>query len=149
VRQEAHSAKVHPFAFVQFSGQSGGFELTVFSELLGSKRNLLEAGQAVLVSADGRLDGEQVKLTAQSVDKLEDAIVNAAAGLRIVLSDPTALETLPKTLQGKRGRGRIPLVVPITEDAEAEVALPGSSSIGGGLRDTIGGLPGVAQVEEI
>ena len=66
-----------------------------------------------------------------------------------MLSDPTALETLPKTLEGKRGRGRITLVVPITEDAEAEVTLPGSYSIAGGLRDTIGGLPGVAQVEEI
>ena len=148
-RQERTSAKGNRFAFVQCSDQSGAFELTVFSELLGSKRNLLEAGQAILVSADGRLDGEQVKLTAQSVDKLEDAIVNAAAGLRVVLSDPAALEMLPRTLEGKRGRGRITLVVPITEDAEAEVTLPGSYSIAGGLRDTIGGLPGVAQVEEI
>ena len=87
-RQERTSAKGNRFAFVQCSDQSGAFELTVFSELLGSKRNLLEPGQAVLVSADGRLDGEQVKLTAQSVEKLDDAVANAAAGLRIVLSDP-------------------------------------------------------------
>src|SRR5258707_7262727 len=91
-RQERTSAKGNRFAFVQCSDQSGAFELTVFSELLGSKRNLLEPGQAVLVSADGRLDGEQVKLTAQSVEKLDDAVANAAAGLRIVLSDPAALE---------------------------------------------------------
>jgi DNA polymerase-3 subunit alpha len=148
-RQERTSAKGNRFAFVQCSDQSGAFELTVFSELLGNKRNLLEAGQAVLVSADGRLDGEQVKLTAQSVDKLEDAVANAAAGLRIVLSDPAALEALPKTLEGKRGRGRVTLVVPMSDDAEAEVTLPGSYSIAGGLRDTIGSLPGVAQVEEI
>jgi DNA polymerase-3 subunit alpha len=137
-RQERTSAKGNRFAFVQCSDQSGAFELTVFSELLGSKRNLLEAGQAVLVSADGRLDGEQVKLTAQS-----------AAGLRIVLSDPAALEALRKTLEGKRGKGRVTLVVPMTDDAEAEVTLPGSYSIAGGLRDAIGGLPGIAQVEEI
>ena len=112
-RQERTSAKGNRFAFVQCSDQSGAFELTVFSELLGSKRNLLEAGQAILVSADGRLDGEQVKLTAQSVEKLEDAVANAAAGLRIVLSDPAALEALRKTLEGKRGRGRVTLVVPM------------------------------------
>ncbi|HSS82655.1 MAG TPA: DNA polymerase III subunit alpha, partial [Reyranella sp.] len=148
-RQERTSAKGNRFAFVQCSDQSGAFELTVFSELLGSKRNLLEAGQAVLVSADGRLDGEQVKLTAQSVEKLDDAVANAAAGLRIVLSDPVALEALRKTLEGKRGRGRVTLVVPMPDDAEAEVTLPGTYSIAGGLRDAIGGLPGIAQVEEI
>jgi DNA polymerase III subunit alpha len=148
-RQERTSAKGNRFAFVQCSDQSGAFELTVFSELLGSKRNLLEPGQAILISADGRLDGEQVKLTAQTVEKLEDAVANAAAGLRIELSDPTALEPLRKALEGKRGRSRVTLVVPMPDDSEAEVTLPGSYSIAAGLRDTIGGLPGIAQVEEI
>jgi DNA polymerase-3 subunit alpha len=148
-RQERTSAKGNRFAFVQCSDQSGAFELTVFSELLGSKRNLLEAGQAVLVSADGRLDGDQVKLTAQTVEKLEDAVANAAAGLRIELSDPAALEPLRKALEGKRGRGRVTLVVPMPDEAEAEVTLPSTYAIAAGLRDAIGGLPGVAQVEEI
>jgi DNA polymerase-3 subunit alpha len=35
------------------------------------------------------------------------------------------------------------------DDAEAEVTLPGTYSIAGGLRDAIGSLPGIAQVEEI
>ena len=64
-KQERTSAKGNRFAFVQCSDQSGAFEVTVFSEVLGAKRNLLEAGQAVLISCDGRLDGEQVKLMAQ------------------------------------------------------------------------------------
>ena len=148
-RMERTSAKGNRFAFVQCSDQSGAFELTVFSELLGSKRNLLEPGQAVLVSADGRLDGEQVKLTAQTVEKLDDAVVNAAAGLRIIISDPSVLDTLRKALDGKKGRGRVTLVVPMPDDAEAEVTLPGTYSIAGGLRDAIGSLPGIAQVEEI
>ena len=148
-RTERVSAKGNRFAFVQCSDQSGAFELTCFSEVLSSKRQLLEAGQAILVSADGRLDGEQVKLMAQSVEKLEDAVATAAAGLRIVVSDPTALDALRKHLEGKRGRGRVTLVVPMTEETEAEVLLPGSYSIAGGLRDAIGNLPGVTQVEEI
>jgi len=148
-RQERTSAKGNRFAFVQCSDQSGAFELTVFSELLSSKRNLLEAGQAVLVSADGRLDGEQVKLTAQTVEKLEEAVANAAAGLRIIISDPAALEALRRNLEGKRGKGRVTLVVPMPDEAEVEVTLPGSYGIATGLRDAIGALPGVAQVEEI
>jgi len=148
-RMERTSAKGNRFAFVQCSDQSGAFELTVFSEVLSAKRNLLEAGQAVLISADGRLDGEQVKLMAQSVEKLEDAVSNAAAGLRIVISDPVALETLRKHLEGKKGRGRVTLVVPMPDESTAEVTLPGTYSIAGGLRDAIGSLPGVSQVEEI
>ncbi|MBS0221561.1 MAG: DNA polymerase III subunit alpha, partial [Proteobacteria bacterium] len=148
-RMERVSAKGNRFAFVQCSDQSGAFELTCFSEVLSSKRQLLEAGQAILVSADGRLDGEQVKLMAQSVEKLEDAVAHAAAGLRIVISDSMALDTLRKHLEGKRGRGRVTLVVPMPDEAEAEVILPGSYSIAGGLRDAIGSLPGVSQVEEI
>ena len=41
------------------------------------------------------------------------------------------------------------LVVPMNEETDAEVTLPGTYSIAGGLRDTIGSLPGVSQVEEI
>ena len=148
-RQERTSAKGNRFAFVQCSDQSGTFELTIFSELLGSKRNLLEPAQAVLVSVDGRLDGEQVKLTAQSIEKLDDAVANSAAGLRIVVSDPMALEALRKSLEGKRGRGRVTLVVPMPDESEAEVTLAGTYSIAGGLGDVIGSLPGVTQVEEI
>jgi DNA polymerase-3 subunit alpha len=147
---ERTSAKGNRFAFVQCSDQSGAFEVTVFSEVLSAKRNLLEAGQAVLISCDGRLDGEQIKLMAQQVEKLEDAVANSAAGLRIVISDPTALEALRRSLEGKRGRGRVTLVVPMEkEESEVEVTLPGTYSIAGGLRDIIGMLPGVSQVEEI
>jgi DNA polymerase-3 subunit alpha len=149
-RMERTSAKGNRFAFVSCSDQSGAFELMVFSEVLSSKRPLLEPGQAVLISADGRLDGEQVKLLAQQVEKLEDAVANAAAGLRIVINDPTSLEALRKSLDGKKGRGRVTLVVPMeTEETEVEVTLPGTYSIAGGLRDIIGSMPGVAQVEEI
>ena len=90
-----------------------------------------------------------MKLTAQTVEKLDDAVANAAAGLRIELSDPAALEPLRKALEGKRGRSRVTLVVPVTADTEAEVTLRETYSIAAGLRDAIGGLPGIAQVEEI
>ena len=149
-RQERTSAKGNRFAFVQCSDQSGAFELTVFSELLGSKRNLLEPGQAVLVSADGRLDGEQVKLTAQTVEKLDDAVANAAAGLRIVISDPgRARGRCARRSKASAAAAASRWSCRCPDDSEAEVTLPGTYSIAGGLRDTIGGLPGIAQVEEI
>jgi DNA polymerase-3 subunit alpha len=91
-RMERTSAKGNRFAFVQCSDQSGAFELTVLQR--GAERQAQSAGggAGVLISADGRLDGEQVKLMAQSVEKLEDAVANAAAGLRIVIPIHPALE---------------------------------------------------------
>ena len=67
----------------------------------------------------------------------------------MLVHDLAALEALRKTLDGKKGRGRVTLVVPMLDEAEAEVTLPGTYSIAGGLRDAIGMLPGIAQVEEI
>src|SRR6516162_757253 len=49
--------------------------------------------------------------------------------------DRAELEALRKTLEGKRGRGKVTLVVPMSEDSQAEVILPGSYSIAAGLRD--------------
>ena len=148
---ERTSAKGNRFAFVQCSDQSGAFELTVFSEVLSSKRNLLEPGQAVLISADGRLDGEQVKLTGADGREARGRGRQCRRRPAHRASPiPAALEALRKSLEGKRGRGRVTLVVPMdTDESEVEVTLPGTYSIAGGLRDTIGSLPGVAQVEEI
>ena len=67
----------------------------------------------------------------------------------VEISDPSALDALRKSLEGKRGRGRVTLVVPMPDESQAEVVLPGSYAIAGGLRDVIGSLPGIAQVEEI
>ena len=73
------------------------------------------------------------------------------AGLLLLRTRSARLAETPlrKALEGKRGRSRVTLVVPMPDDSEAEVTLPGSYSIAAGLRDTIGGLPGIAQVEEI
>ncbi|MBX3500947.1 MAG: DNA polymerase III subunit alpha [Alphaproteobacteria bacterium] len=148
-RQERTSAKGNRFAFVQCSDQSGAFELTVFSELLGSKRPLLEPGTAVLVSVDGRLDGEQVKLTAQSVEKLDEAVAHAAAGLRITLNDPVALGRLKEIIGKPGGRGLVRLLMSLDAGTEVEVALPGGYTIASGIRDQIARTTGVEHVEEV
>ena len=111
------------------------------------------AGRAVELQPERANDRERVGALgaeSQTVEKLEDAVANSAAGLRIMISDPGALEALRNSLEGKRGRGRVTLVVPMEkEESEVEVTLPGTYSIAGGLRDVIGMLPGVSQVEEI
>ena len=55
-KQERTAKSGNKFAFVQLSDGGGAFEITVFSELLAAKRDLLEAGQAVLIEADAQGD---------------------------------------------------------------------------------------------
>jgi DNA polymerase-3 subunit alpha len=148
-RNDRTSAKGNRFAFVQLSDQSGTYEVTVFSEVLAARRELLEPGNAVLISADGRMDGEQVKLMAQSIERLDDAVAGAVAGLRIQIADATALAQLQRIVCAHKGRGRVSVVFPLDDDSEAEVALPGGYAIAPGVRDAIGGLAGVVQVEEV
>ncbi|MCW5749088.1 MAG: DNA polymerase III subunit alpha, partial [Alphaproteobacteria bacterium] len=148
-KAERTSAKGNRFAFVSVSDASGNYELTVFSEVLSAKRDLLQPGAAILVSADGRLDGDQVKLTTQSVEKLDDAVRHAAAGLRITLNDAAALARLKEILGQAAGRGRISLLMALDDDNQAEVTLPGGYAVAPGTRESLGRVPGVTQVEEV
>ena len=59
---------------------SGSYEVTCFSEVLARARDLLAEGTAVLVTAEARLDGETLRLTAQDVEALEKAAQRVGAG---------------------------------------------------------------------
>ncbi|MEK9661599.1 MAG: DNA polymerase III subunit alpha, partial [Alphaproteobacteria bacterium] len=50
------------YAFVQLSDPSGAFEITVFSEVLATARDVLEGDEPVLVTAAARLEDEQIRL---------------------------------------------------------------------------------------
>ena len=148
-KAERTSAKGNRFAFVSASDASGNFELTVFSEVLSTKRDLLQPGMAILVSADGRMDGEQIKLTTQTVEKLDDAVQHAAAGLRITLNDAAALARLKEIIGQAKGRGRISLLMQLDGDNEAELTLPGGYAVAPGMRESLWSVPGITQVEEV
>jgi DNA polymerase-3 subunit alpha len=148
-KQERTSAKGNRFAFVQLSDKSGVIEVVVFSELLASARDLLEAGTAILLTADARTDGEGLRLTAQAIERLEDAAKGAFAGLKIVVGEPAAMSGLKKTLSsGARGKGRVSLVVPVNPEQEVEIALPGRYAISPDLAAAMRAVPGVAAVSE-
>ncbi len=147
-RQERTSARGNRFAFVQLSDQSGSFEVMVFSELLSSRRDLLQSGSAVLIRADARMDGDQVKLTGQAIEDLDKALSNTAAGLRVVMRDEEAVKPMHELIASLRGRGRITLALEL-DDHEVEVALPGGFNVPPSVRQKLADLPGVMAVEEI
>lgn len=137
-------------AWVRLSDAHGSYEVTCFSEVLARSRDLLAEGTPVLVTADARLEGEALRLTANDVESLEKAAAGVAGGIRLWLEKTEALEPI-RVLLGRegRGRGRVVLVPMTGPGQEVEIALPGGFNVGPRLMQAMKVLPGVAQVEEI
>jgi DNA polymerase-3 subunit alpha len=135
---------------VKLSDATGSTEVTLFSEVLSRSRDMLEEGTAVLVTAEARLDGESLRLTAQDVETLERAAQGVAQGIRLWLERTEALEPI-RALLGRegRGRGRV-VIVPVTGPGqEVEIALQGGFNISPRLMQAMKVIPGVAEVQEL
>jgi len=148
-RQERRSAKGNRFAFVQLSDQTGMFEVMVFSELLSAHRDLLEPGRSVVLDVDARCEGDQIRLSAQKIQDIEQAASRAGGGLRIFLKDPAPLPVIHEILS-QNGRGRSPIVLLLElDDFGKEVELPlGAFAVTPALRGAIKGAPGVIDVHD-
>ena len=149
-KQERTSAKGNRFAFIQLSDAGGAFELTVFSEVLSSARELLASGKPLLISADARLEESTVKLLAQAIQPLDEAVTHAAAGLRIAVGDVGAVKQLAAVIgRERKGRGRIAVVVGLGVGREVEIALPGGYAISPAIRAQLQTVPGIIEIQEI
>ena len=147
---ERTSAKGNRFAFVQCSDQSGAFEVTVFSEVLSAHRNLLEAGQAVLIACDGpaRRRADQ----ADGADRPEARGRRRELGGGLAHRDLRSRRARSATQVARRQARPRPGHAGRADGEGGERGrgdLAGTYSIAGGLRDIIGMLPGISQVEEI
>src|SRR5205807_2047512 len=149
-KKERTSARGNRFAFVQMSDMSGLYELTLFSEVLGQARQLLDAGQPLLVTVDCRMEEETIRLTAQKIEPLDGAVSHAAAGLRVYLGEQNAIKSL-RSIIGRDGpgRGRVSVVIGLEPTREVEIALPGAYKIGPGIRAAVKSLPGILDVHDI
>jgi DNA polymerase-3 subunit alpha len=149
-KKERTSARGNRFAFVQMSDASGIYELTMFSEVLGQARPLLDAGQPLLVTVDCQVQEEQVRLTATRIEALDGAVAHAQAGLRVFVGEAAALKPLRGIIgRDGPGRGRVSVVVGLGPTREAEITIPGGYKIGPGIRAAVKSLPGILDVHDI
>jgi DNA polymerase-3 subunit alpha len=149
-KQERISAKGNRFAFVQFSGAGGMFEVVLFSEILTAARDHLESGKPLLLTCDARADGDEVRLNALKIDYLDEAVARAGAGLKVHVGKSDALAALKSALAGSaRGKGQIRLVVDTNSGQSVEIALPGGYAISSDVRLTIGAISGVIGLRDI
>ncbi len=148
-KKERSSAEGRRFAFVQMSDASGVFEATLFSEVLAQSRQLLESGQPLLLTADIRAEEDSLRVTAQKIEPLDRIVAQAAAGMKVVLAEPAALEPLKSLMRSEAGgRGRVSVIVPLPAQ-EVEIALPGGFRISPKVIASAQALPGILAVQEI
>jgi DNA polymerase-3 subunit alpha len=138
-KQERTSARGNRFAFVQLSDTSGAFEVTVFSELLAAAREALDAEAPLLIVADARVEGDAVRLTAQSIEPLDKASRHLAGNVRVVLeagkAAEQALSELHSIIEAHQGQGR----------SRVRLLLPVPGAEPGSRRE----IEGVAAVDEV
>ncbi len=149
-KQERTSQKGNRFAFVQLSDPYGVFEIMVFSELLALSRDMLEAGNAVLLSVDvDRKNEDELRFLAQTVEPLMQAVQGVTRKLSIRVSGGEAVARIKKLLeQAGQGRVKVALLVD-TGPRTAEIELPGGWNIAEGMPKSLRAIAGVGEVVEL
>ena len=137
-------------AWIRLSDSGGSFEITVFSEVLGRAKDLLTSGASVLVTADIKLEGEALRITAQEIAPLDQAASQAGAGLRVWLEKTEAVAHIRTLLDREgRGRGRVVLIPRLDANQAVEIALPGGFNVTPRLAQALKTLPGVERTEDL
>jgi DNA polymerase III subunit alpha len=148
-KKERSSARGNRFAFVQMSDPSGLFEVTLFSEMLGEARGLLDTGQLLVITVDVRSEEENLRLTAQKIEPLDAVVADAAAGLRVFVGEVRAIPSLKSVIAREAGgRGRVTVVLDLPS-REVEIAIPGGFKVDPGTFAAVKALPGITDVHEI
>ncbi|NJO38573.1 MAG: hypothetical protein HC871_14405 [Rhizobiales bacterium] len=152
-RQERTTARSR-FAFVQLSDPTGTYEITVFSELLSSARDLLDGDQPLLVEGEVRLDGDIVKVLASSLQALDQAVAGgrarAIAGrVAVRLADASAACRVSRLL-GPHGDGSagVRLVLALDNAEEVTIALGDRHKLALGRRVDLERQAGVLSVSD-
>ncbi len=156
-RQERKSARGNRFAFAQLSDPTGGYEITLFSEVLEKSRDLLETGAQVVIQAEAAMEAEQLKLLCRSVVPVDGMVQGAGAvGLRIFVDQAEAVASVAAVLNGaaRAVRGVRPGPIhfrllgadlPGEVEIDSGTEFPVTPQIKGAIRS----LTGVVMVEEI
>ena len=146
-KRERSSAKGNRYAFVQLSDPTGLFEITVFSELLATKRELIEPGQAVLVRAQVQAEGEALRITAQELDQVERAVAQLGSEINIHVDRSDAITRLRDILTSQpAGRDTVKLTAQLEDGVEVVLQLPLRIAL---RPDDLGRLANIAGVQTV
>jgi DNA polymerase-3 subunit alpha len=157
VQERTSSRTGNRFAHVTLSDASGSYEVTLFSEVLATARDLLTVGNIIVAAVDAQVQDEEMRLTAQRVESLEARSAQGITGLRIFIDSAAPLAAIRSAIdqadaiasdQGRAQRGKIQLVID-ADDQEVEIALPKAHVTSAALRAAVKSIGGVLDVQEL
>ncbi len=148
-KQERVSSRGSRYAFLSISDASGLFEVMIFSEVLAASRDLLDSNSPLLITVEARLEEEQLRLTGQAIENLDQAAAKASEGLKIFIRDEAPLAALRDIIAKEpRGKGRIAIVAQ-TDTKEVEAWLSSTHALTPNMVGAIKNLSGIIDVQEI
>ena len=122
----------------------------MFSEVLSRARDALAVGNAVLVTADIRMEGEALRVTATDVTPLDQAAAQVGAGMRVWLERTEALPHIRALLSREgTGRGEVVLMPRLEAEQDVEITLPGRFNVTPRLAQAMARSAGIARVEDL
>ena len=148
-KQVRLSQRGNRFAFVQFTDQTGVFEVTFFSDVLAEGNDLLDSEKPLLISANLKVDDSGVRLLAGRVQLLDDAIAAWHGGLALLVEDAEPLKLLKEALiLDGPGKAEVKIQL-LVEGREVSIGLPGRFKLSGKLREELRRMPGIFSVNEL
>jgi DNA polymerase-3 subunit alpha len=137
------------YAFLELSDASGTCEAMLFSEVLGASREILDMGKPLLVRADARLEGEEVRLLAQGIELLDNAVARSTSRVKIAFSESGPLARIQEIISNDGSGNRDITLVADLGDREVEIRLGGQFALRPETLALLRDLPGVGQVREV
>ena len=148
-KQVRVSQRGNKFAFVQFTDQTGVFEMTFFYDILAESMEMLDSEKPLLVAANLKLEDNGPRLLAARVQLLDDAIAAWHGGVGIWVQDQKPLEQIKALLvDDGPGKAEVKLNMMIKDHA-VSIALPGNYKLSGDFRQSLRRVPGVLDVQEL
>ena len=148
--KERTSGKGNRYGFVRLSDTSGTFEVTVFSEVLTNSRDLLEAGNSLVIDAKAQFEGDTVRFTADSIRSLDGAAAVAGTEVRVHLDSADGLPSFREMLsKAGRGKGRVTAIVRMDASTEVTIDVAHNCAVPPAMLHALGDLPGISRVEEV
>ena len=146
-KQERKTRTGNKMGIVNFSDMTGQYEAVMFSETLAQYRDMLEAGNSVVITVAAEDRPEGVNLRIQTVQSLEDEASRIQKALRIFVRDAAPLNALAGQL-GVKGEGQVSFVlIKDGGQGEVEIELPNRYRISPQVASAMRAVPGVIEVE--
>jgi DNA polymerase-3 subunit alpha len=137
-------------AWVRLSDAGGSYEVTFFSESLARAGDLLKEGRSIIVTADIKLEGEALRITAVDAQALDEAATQAGAGMRVWLRQTAEVAHIRTLLDREgRGRGQVVLIPHLDDQQNVEITLKERYNVTPRLAQALKILQGVERVEEL